>query len=141
MLLVVDTLSKWSRVKDENDATATMVANFPGRTGRSLEEWLAVVRDSDHAEDPLAELKELLRTAGVATGRTLEEIAADPDRGTLAELLSLPSGGDTSYAGLVWHDNLLWMSYYSSHEAKTSIYLAKLRLDAALEPADGRRGP
>ena len=29
-----------------DDATATMVANFPARTGRSLEEWLAVVRDS-----------------------------------------------------------------------------------------------
>ena len=31
--------------------------------------------------------------------------------------------------GLVWHDNLLWMSYYSSHEGKTSIYLAKIKLD------------
>jgi hypothetical protein len=43
-------------------------------------------------------------------------------------VLTLPSGGDTSYPGMVWHDNLLWMSYYSSHEAKTSIYLAKIRL-------------
>ncbi len=42
-------------------------------------------------------------------------------------LLTLPSGGDTSYPGLVWHDGLLWMSYYSSHEGKTSIYLAKIR--------------
>jgi hypothetical protein len=47
--------------------------------------------------------------------------------------LTFPSGGDTSYAGLVWHDGLLWMSYYSSHEGKTSIYLAKVKvpLDAA----------
>lgn len=44
-------------------------------------------------------------------------------------VITLPSGGDTSYPGLVWHDNLLWMSYYSSHEGKTSIYLATFRLD------------
>ena len=31
-------------------------------------------------------------------------------------------------AGLVWHAGLLWVSYYSSHEGKTSIYLAKVRL-------------
>ncbi|MBL8234119.1 MAG: exo-alpha-sialidase [Bryobacterales bacterium] len=43
-------------------------------------------------------------------------------------LVSLPSAGDNSYPGFVWHDNLLWMSYYSSHEGKTSIYLAKLKL-------------
>jgi hypothetical protein len=42
--------------------------------------------------------------------------------------LTLPSGGDNSYAGLVWHDGLLWMSYYSSHEGKSSIYLAKIKL-------------
>jgi hypothetical protein len=42
--------------------------------------------------------------------------------------LTFPSSGDTSYAGLVWHDGLLWMSYYSSHEGKTSIYLAKIRV-------------
>ena len=42
-------------------------------------------------------------------------------------VLTLPSGGDTSYPGMVWHDNLLWMSYYSSHEGKTNIYLAKIR--------------
>jgi len=43
-------------------------------------------------------------------------------------VLTLPSGGDTSYAGMVWHDGLLWMSYYSSHEGKARIYLAKIRL-------------
>lgn len=53
----------------------------------------------------------------------------DPDAGTLKELLALPSGGDTSYAGLVLHDDLLWISYYSSHEnRKTAIYLAKVRI-------------
>lgn len=52
----------------------------------------------------------------------------DPQAGKLTEFLKLPSGGDTSYPGLVWHENLLWVSYYSSHEGKTSIYLAKVRL-------------
>jgi hypothetical protein len=54
---------------------------------------------------------------------------ADPKTGKLTEFLALPSGGDTSYPGLVWHDGLLWVSYYSSHEGKTAIYLAKVRLD------------
>lgn len=52
----------------------------------------------------------------------------DAEGGKLTEALKLPSGGDTSYAGLVWHDGLLWISYYSSHEGKTSIYLAKLKV-------------
>ena len=52
----------------------------------------------------------------------------DPEKGTLEEFLTLPSGGDTSYPGLVWHAGLLWVSYYASHEGKTSIYLAKVKL-------------
>ncbi|QDT11746.1 exo-alpha-sialidase [Stieleria marina] len=54
----------------------------------------------------------------------------DLEQGTLTEALKLPSGGDTSYAGMVWHDDMLWVSYYSSHEGKTSIYLAKVRFDS-----------
>ncbi len=53
----------------------------------------------------------------------------DPEAGTMKEFLALPSGGDTSYPGLVWHDGLLWVSYYASHEGKTSIYLAKVKFD------------
>lgn len=52
----------------------------------------------------------------------------DPDSGALSEFLALPSGGDTSYAGLVLHDDLVWVSYYSSHEGKAAIYLAKVAL-------------
>ena len=52
----------------------------------------------------------------------------DPQAGKLTEFLKLPSGGDTSYAGLVLHDGLLWVSYYSSHEGKTAIYLAKVKI-------------
>jgi hypothetical protein len=46
----------------------------------------------------------------------------------LKPVLELPSGGDTSYPGLVWHEGLLWMSYYASHEGRSSIYLATIRL-------------
>ncbi|MGC9318444.1 MAG: exo-alpha-sialidase [Armatimonadota bacterium] len=53
----------------------------------------------------------------------------DPEQGTLTDALDLPSGGDTSYPGFVYHDELVWMSYYSSHEERTSIYLARLRVD------------
>ncbi len=53
----------------------------------------------------------------------------DPEAGTLTEFMTLPSGGDTSYPGMVWHEGLLWVSYYTSHEGKTSIYLAKVRFD------------
>jgi hypothetical protein len=52
----------------------------------------------------------------------------DVPGGKLAEALAFPSGGDTSYAGMVWHDGLLWVSYYSSHEGKSAIYLAKLKV-------------
>ena len=55
----------------------------------------------------------------------------DVRSGSLEEFLKLPSGGDTSYPGLVVHERLLWVSYYSSHEGKTSIYLARVRLPKA----------
>jgi hypothetical protein len=52
----------------------------------------------------------------------------DPQAGTLDEILTLPSGGDTSYPGLAWHAGRLWVSYYASHEGKTSIYLAQIEI-------------
>ncbi len=52
----------------------------------------------------------------------------EPTTAKLTMIATLPSGGDTSYPGLVFHDGLLWVSYYSSHEGKTSIYLAKVKL-------------
>ena len=52
----------------------------------------------------------------------------DLEAGKMVSLLKLPSGGDCSYPGMVWHDDLLWMSYYSSHEGRTSIYLAKVQI-------------
>jgi hypothetical protein len=52
----------------------------------------------------------------------------DVDKKTIEPILELPSGGDTSYPGLVWHDGKLWVSYYSSHEGKAQIYLAKIQV-------------
>ena len=43
-------------------------------------------------------------------------------------VLTLPCGDDCSDPGMVWHHGLLWMSYYSSHEGKANIYLARIRL-------------
>jgi len=54
----------------------------------------------------------------------------DVQSATMTHLLDLPSGGDTSYCGLLWHDDLLYVSYYSSHEGKTAIYLAKVKVTA-----------
>ena len=43
----------------------------------------------------------------------------------------LPSGGDTSYPGFVRIDDEILVSYYSSHEGKTAIHLARLGLEPA----------
>lgn len=65
----------------------------------------------------------------IRDGKSTTDLAQlDVANRSLTPILTLPSGGDTSYPGLVWHDGLLWVSYYSSHEGKTSIYLAKVRL-------------
>lgn len=44
--------------------------------------------------------------------------------GDFKKILTLPSGGDTGYAGMVIKDSILYISYYSSHEGQTSIYIA-----------------
>jgi hypothetical protein len=77
--------------------------------------WIVGTRDYTHLN------------AGKKTGAStmLAELGAN---GQLTPLLNFQSGGDTSYPGLVWHDGLLWVTYYSSHEGKTSIYLAKLKI-------------
>ena len=62
-------------------------------------------------------------------GARASVVQIDRDSGRLTELVKLPSGGDCSYPGLVFYQNQLWVSYYSSHEGKTSIYLARVALD------------
>jgi hypothetical protein len=62
---------------------------------------------------------------GVSDGvkTVIARLAVD---GGYEPVLTLPSGGDTGYPGLVWHDGLLWVSYYSSHEGKAAIYVARI---------------
>lgn len=74
-------------------------------------------------EFPGGELWAVVRKYDPKATTVLAELTAE----NLKPVLTLPSGGDTSYAGLVRHDDLLWISYYSGHEGKTSIYLAKVR--------------
>ncbi|MFM2475859.1 exo-alpha-sialidase [Celerinatantimonas sp. MCCC 1A17872] len=53
----------------------------------------------------------------------------DINNGEIIELLALPSSGDTSYAGMAWmSESQLQVSYYSSHEGPSAIYLAQLKL-------------
>ena len=48
--------------------------------------------------------------------------------GNILKTIKLPSGGDNSYTGLWLYKKKLWVSYYSSHEGKTQIYLAEIPL-------------
>jgi len=52
----------------------------------------------------------------------------DRDNARLMPCVKLPSGGDSSYPGMVFYDGEVWVSYYSSHEEKTAIYLARIVL-------------
>ncbi len=54
-------------------------------------------------------------------------LGTDTD-GRFRQILEFPSGGDTSYPGMVIFKKDLYISYYSSHEGKTSIYFAKVPL-------------
>ena len=66
------------------------------------------------------------------TGDKMRLGLLDVDKACFTPLVDLPSGGDCSYAGLVVEPekNHVLVSYYSSHEGKSAIYLATLRLDA-----------
>jgi hypothetical protein len=50
----------------------------------------------------------------------------DPVRGTFTPTLQLPAGGDCGNPAMIAEGDTVWISYYSSHEGKSSIYLAKI---------------
>ncbi len=82
----------------------------------------------------------------IAAGRSFHEGSAKTavarmTRDSYEPILTLPSSGDSSYPGLVWHDGLLWISYYASHEGKTSIYLARVKLSLEPEKIGSRLEP
>ncbi|MHC4641691.1 MAG: right-handed parallel beta-helix repeat-containing protein, partial [Planctomycetota bacterium] len=66
-----------------------------------------------------------MHDGGVHTALTY----VDVKNGNMTRLMKLPSGRDTSYPGLVWYEGMLYVSYYSGHEGRTSIYLAKLKVE------------
>lgn len=60
-------------------------------------------------------------------GRLQKVILAEMTESELFPVLDLPSGGDdTSYPGMCFHEGKLWITYYSSHEGKTAVYLARV---------------
>lgn len=70
------------------------------------------------------------------------EVGGSAGTASLRYLFTLPSGGDTSYAGFVREGNRVLMSYYSSHEyldrpkhRPAAIYLAEFELDRVLSGA------
>ena len=66
-------------------------------------------------------------------------IARVDTTGKTTKLFSLPSGGDCSYPGFLMKDNTLLVSYYSSHEEKTAIYLARIAYSKSLFDSLERR--
>ena len=70
---------------------------------------------------------ELWASGRSVVGKPTTVLARMTIEGGYEPVLTLPSGGDTSYAGMVWHDGLLWVSYYASHEGKSAIYLARVK--------------
>lgn len=69
----------------------------------------------------------LIATTRDYTGPERTTIVAFMDtKGRFSPILALPSQGDTSYPGMVIRNGELWVSYYSGHEGKVGIYLARL---------------
>lgn len=48
--------------------------------------------------------------------------------GKVLKTIKLKGSGDTSYPGMLIYKKKLWVSYYSSHEGKTCIYMAQIPL-------------
>jgi hypothetical protein len=103
-----------------------------GTSSRSLTEWNWHVIAERTGGPELIELPDGRIVAAsrrfIGSQTTTALFWLDPSAGTLTHFLTLPSGGDTSYAGMVWRDNLLWVSYYSSHEGKASVYVSQVQI-------------
>ena len=116
-------------------STATGMSPLLARSRRLLLFWLRVV-----AGVVVSGFASLLSSAPGGTliagarsyGKTYAEnrmLLSTMTATSLTPLLELPSSGnDVGYPGLGWHDGLLWVSYNSSHEGKTCVYLARVKL-------------
>ena len=62
---------------------------------------------------------------------TTSVYTGDAATGRFRQRLVLPSGGDTSYCGMLVENDELWVSYYSGHETHwPCIYLARIPLES-----------
>lgn len=52
----------------------------------------------------------------------------EDSKGHFEEIINFPSSNDCSYPGMVVKGKILYMSYYSTHEGKSSIYFSKTPL-------------
>lgn len=60
---------------------------------------------------------------------TTDIYTGNPETGRMHRIVTLPSGGDTSYPGIIVDDKEVLVSYYAGHETRRpSIYLARIPL-------------
>ncbi len=72
--------------------------------------------------------QELGQQIGKISEKDRTGIFLTTDKGQVYKVIELPSGGDTSYPGMIIHKGYLYISYYSSHDGKSKIYFAKAKL-------------
>ena len=117
--------------RDGGTKTALLGSSLPPYTTWDWKDLKVQIGGPHMIRIPSGELIAVVRLYDGGTRTSVCHI--NPETATLTELTKLPSGGDTSYAGLVWHDDHLWVSYYSQHEAtkagaKTAIYFAQVKI-------------
>jgi hypothetical protein len=146
--VIVPTLTahSWSNetalvLRDDGSAVALVRRNgaggLVGTSSGDLTDWSFQDTGVPIGGPALFELPtgDLIAATRLYDGRQRTSLSRlDPATGTLTEMLELPSGGDTSYPGMVLHDGKLWVSYYSSHEGKAKIYVAQVRPTPIPEP-------
>lgn len=57
------------------------------------------------------------------------QILVTTPKGKVKKTFILPSGGDTSYPGMLMFNDELWVTYYSGHQEGSNIYLTKIPLE------------
>ena len=75
----------------------------------------------------LSKGKTIIGTRSFREGKPYTSLFSLDKQGQTIQLLEFPSGNDTSYPGMLVNGKELWVSYYSGHEGKTSIYLMKVK--------------
>lgn len=82
-------------------------------------------------DDAVQPEPEMIAATRLWNGRTPRTSVCLMRAGKLIPLLDLPSAGDCGYPGMVLHRGKLWVSYYSSHEGRARIYLARVKIRKA----------